>query len=197
MLFSYIIGPNYGGGYRVQTDDPLRARQVLQSTELIPHIKKLLSEKRESNSRPPPWQGDALPTELFSHLGGIRRVLSTETSSLWYVSTQSVPRHYLIVRVQQGRSPLSHLHKFFVTITHHNQFYSVITFSSLGQLNPTYSNSTLNNFTTANQVPSWDLQTVRVYSPSSLVLFSSGSWIRTNDLKVMSLASYQLLYPAI
>ena len=30
---------------------------------------KLLSEKRDSNSRPPPWQGDALPTELFSQFG--------------------------------------------------------------------------------------------------------------------------------
>ena len=27
-----------------------------------------LSEKRDSNSRPRPWQGRALPTELFSHL---------------------------------------------------------------------------------------------------------------------------------
>ncbi len=27
----------------------------------------VLSEKRDSNPRPPPWQGDALPTELFSH----------------------------------------------------------------------------------------------------------------------------------
>ena len=26
-----------------------------------------LSEKRDSNPRPPPWQGGALPTELFSH----------------------------------------------------------------------------------------------------------------------------------
>lgn len=25
-----------------------------------------MSEKRDSNPRPPPWQGDALPTELFS-----------------------------------------------------------------------------------------------------------------------------------
>jgi hypothetical protein len=25
-----------------------------------------LSEKRDSNPRPPPWQGGALPTELFS-----------------------------------------------------------------------------------------------------------------------------------
>tara|TARA_B100000809_G_scaffold228491_1_gene241522 strand:+ start:291 stop:479 length:189 start_codon:yes stop_codon:yes gene_type:complete len=26
------------------------------------------SEKRDSNPRPPPWQGGALPTELFSQL---------------------------------------------------------------------------------------------------------------------------------
>jgi hypothetical protein len=30
-------------------------------------MRPILSEKRDSNSRPPPWQGDALPTELFSH----------------------------------------------------------------------------------------------------------------------------------
>jgi hypothetical protein len=28
----------------------------------------VLSEKRGSNPRPRPWQGRALPTELFSHL---------------------------------------------------------------------------------------------------------------------------------
>ncbi len=28
---------------------------------------KFLSEKRGSNPRPRPWQGRALPTELFSH----------------------------------------------------------------------------------------------------------------------------------
>ncbi len=27
-----------------------------------------MSEKRDSNPRPPPWQGGALPTELFSHV---------------------------------------------------------------------------------------------------------------------------------
>jgi hypothetical protein len=26
------------------------------------------SERRDSNSRPPPWQGDALPAELLSHM---------------------------------------------------------------------------------------------------------------------------------
>ena len=28
-----------------------------------------LSEKRDSNPRPRPWQGRALPTELFSRIG--------------------------------------------------------------------------------------------------------------------------------
>ena len=33
---------------------------------------RIWSGKRDSNSRPPPWQGDALPTELFPHyeIGG-------------------------------------------------------------------------------------------------------------------------------
>ena len=33
----------------------------------------LLSGKRDSNSRPRPWQGRALPTELFSHLLCLKR----------------------------------------------------------------------------------------------------------------------------
>ncbi len=32
----------------------------------LERLKNLLSEKRDSNSRPQPWQGCALPTELFS-----------------------------------------------------------------------------------------------------------------------------------
>ena len=31
-------------------------------------IKKKMSGKRDSNPRPQPWQGCALPTELFPHL---------------------------------------------------------------------------------------------------------------------------------
>ena len=31
-------------------------------------IRRIWSGKRDSNSRPPPWQGDALPTELFPHI---------------------------------------------------------------------------------------------------------------------------------
>ncbi len=30
-----------------------------------------LSEKRDSNPRPRPWQGRALPTELFSRIGSV------------------------------------------------------------------------------------------------------------------------------
>ena len=32
-----------------------------------------LSERRDSNPRPRPWQGRALPTELLSHLGDKNR----------------------------------------------------------------------------------------------------------------------------
>ncbi len=32
-------------------------------------LSKVLSEKRDSNPRPRPWQGRALPTELFSLIG--------------------------------------------------------------------------------------------------------------------------------
>ena len=28
----------FGGGYRIRTDDPLRARQMLYPTELIPQV---------------------------------------------------------------------------------------------------------------------------------------------------------------
>ena len=35
-----------------------------------PPQNKLLSEKRDSNPRPRPWQGRALPTELFSQVCG-------------------------------------------------------------------------------------------------------------------------------
>ena len=38
-----------------------------------------LSEKRDSNPRPRPWQGRALPTELFSHY------------FVWYKNGISIP----------------------------------------------------------------------------------------------------------
>ena len=34
-------------------------------------VKENLSEKRDSNPRPRPWQGRALPTELFSHFNHV------------------------------------------------------------------------------------------------------------------------------
>jgi hypothetical protein len=39
------------------------------------------SEKRDSNSRPQPWQGCALPTELFSHNLCIKNVTSFKCSA--------------------------------------------------------------------------------------------------------------------
>ncbi len=36
----------------------------------------ILSERRDSNSRPRPWQGRALPTELLSHINKILNVSS-------------------------------------------------------------------------------------------------------------------------
>ena len=74
---------NYGGGSRNRTGvngfagrciTTLPSRHYLlivkiklseeNSTALI----KIWSGKRDSNSRPQPWQGCALPTELFPHL---------------------------------------------------------------------------------------------------------------------------------
>src|SRR5690606_30438155 len=49
------------GGMRKKSPDSLRENPKLQGI-----IFQLLSEKRDSNPRPPPWQGGALPTELFS-----------------------------------------------------------------------------------------------------------------------------------
>ena len=52
----------------------MRTTQALLLTLLLDlefTIKRFLltmSEKRDSNPRPRPWQGRALPTELFSHL---------------------------------------------------------------------------------------------------------------------------------
>jgi hypothetical protein len=41
---------------------------VIRIFDCMNHI---WSGKRDSNSRPRPWQGRALPTELFPHLGGV------------------------------------------------------------------------------------------------------------------------------
>lgn len=44
----------------LEPDIGIRIKKTLTSSVL-------LSEKRDLNPRPPPWQGDALPAELFSH----------------------------------------------------------------------------------------------------------------------------------
>ncbi len=36
----------------------------------LPVMQRIWSERRDSNSRPRPWQGRALPTELLSRWGG-------------------------------------------------------------------------------------------------------------------------------
>jgi hypothetical protein len=54
----------------VSTNSTIRAGQQLKKNpfrDLEPE--KVLSEKRDSNPRPRPWQGRALPTELFSRDG--------------------------------------------------------------------------------------------------------------------------------
>ena len=52
--------------------EPLR--RFKSATKVTKTIYIVSSEKRDSNPRPPPWQGDALPTELFSPILPIGRV---------------------------------------------------------------------------------------------------------------------------
>ena len=49
------------------------------------NLQTIWSGKRDSNSRPPPWQGDALPTELFPHFmeRKTRLELATPTLARW------------------------------------------------------------------------------------------------------------------
>jgi hypothetical protein len=49
----------------MSTDFNLRIHPKSDTKEK-PRFRGSWSEKRDSNSRPSPWQGDALPTELFS-----------------------------------------------------------------------------------------------------------------------------------
>ena len=50
----------------------LRIEDLQSSALPLGYVAIIWSGKRDSNSRPPPWQGDALPTELFPHyeIGG-------------------------------------------------------------------------------------------------------------------------------
>ncbi len=43
----------------------LRIEDLQSSALPLGYVAIIWSGKRDSNSRPPPWQGDALPTELF------------------------------------------------------------------------------------------------------------------------------------
>ena len=53
------------------------------------HQFTVLSGKRDSNSRPQPWQGCALPTELFPHLSILRK---SKFNLLFQVIQQPSPR---------------------------------------------------------------------------------------------------------
>ena len=46
---------------------PTLARSCSTNWAIFAYFKRTSSEKRDSNPRPRPWQGRALPTELFSH----------------------------------------------------------------------------------------------------------------------------------
>ena len=50
--------------FRGRDSNPDQSLKIRSNTR---SLLLLLSEKRDSNPRPPPWQGGALPTELFSH----------------------------------------------------------------------------------------------------------------------------------
>ncbi len=72
----FRLGPfKFGAGNETRTRDPnlgkvmlyqLSYSRILSSFYENLHLKKpIWSGKRDSNSRPQPWQGYALPTELF------------------------------------------------------------------------------------------------------------------------------------
>ncbi len=53
------------------------------------HHDKYLSGKRDSNSRPRPWQGRALPTELFPHL-----IRELQKYNFFYYNSQTIGFFY-------------------------------------------------------------------------------------------------------
>ena len=72
------------------------------SGHLMRACKEALSEKRDSNPRPRPWQGRALPTELFSHINRLKRFSETISMNSKHLSEKrdSNPRP----RPWQGRA---------------------------------------------------------------------------------------------
>jgi hypothetical protein len=66
FIIKEILFTSIGGGGRNRTGVYGFAGRCI--TTLLPRRdKKAWSGKRDSNSRPQPWQGCALPTELFPH----------------------------------------------------------------------------------------------------------------------------------
>ena len=59
----------------------LRIKDLQSSALPLGYVAIIWSGKRDSNSRPPPWQGDALPTELFPQVA-TRRGLEPLTSAV-------------------------------------------------------------------------------------------------------------------
>ena len=55
------------GFYRTNSEASTAKQNSIKKKSPVSGAFSNLSEKRDSNSRPSPWQGDALPTELFSH----------------------------------------------------------------------------------------------------------------------------------
>ena len=61
------------------------------------------SGKRGSNSRPQPWQGCALPTELFPLIGILRK--KWEHYTKFFVSGNHFYRYFLIFQLSDSNTP--------------------------------------------------------------------------------------------
>ena len=64
--FSAGLTGDLGAENETRTRDPDLGKVVLYQLSYF-RLSAVLSGKRDSNSRPRPWQGRALPTELFPH----------------------------------------------------------------------------------------------------------------------------------
>jgi hypothetical protein len=72
-LYGFDSRPGYKKGFSIQENPFLFLTKIL-SIKKAP-LGAFWSERRGSNSRPRPWQGRALPTELLSHwVGKIKRI---------------------------------------------------------------------------------------------------------------------------
>ena len=66
--------------------------RLLHKIKAVMKHHRLSSEKRDSNPRPQPWEGCALPTELLSHY---------HQTTFWYL--QTYPRLRLYASLPGGR----------------------------------------------------------------------------------------------